>query len=173
MKCIKCTQERGVEFQRNSTGCGKLSRVCRICDRKRRAEYRARPSFRARNREYQTRYQASDANIKQVRLLQMALWEATPEGRASVAQKSSAYRARRREAIPPWADRNLILAIYKSAAIYRHHGIPCHVDHIVPLTSRRVCGLHCGANLTLMLAADNMRKNNLQWPDMPDYERAR
>ncbi len=42
------------------------------------------------------------------------------------------------------------------------------VDHIVPLQNPLVCGLHCEANLRIILGADNFAKCNRWWPDMPE-----
>lgn len=44
-----------------------------------------------------------------------------------------------------------------------------HVDHIVPLKSELVCGLHCGFNLRVIPAEYNLKKGNRYWDDMPDY----
>lgn len=76
-------------------------------------------------------------------------------------------RARQLQATMVWADRALMDDIYALAAIYTRAGFPAHVDHVVPLRSKRVCGLHVPANLSVLPAVDNIRKGNRWWPDMP------
>jgi len=58
---------------------------------------------------------------------------------------------------PPWADR------VKIADIYANRPAGYHVDHIVPLKGRTVCGLHCEANLTYLPGTENNNKYN-NWP---------
>lgn len=74
-------------------------------------------------------------------------------------------RARRRacetRSTPTWADVNAMAAIYASCPSGHH------VDHVVPLRSKLVCGLHCEANLRVVPARDNLVKGNKEWPDMP------
>jgi hypothetical protein len=70
-------------------------------------------------------------------------------------------------ATPEWADHDIIRALHQIAFLYRKAGIPANVDHIVPLQSKIVCGLHCQANLTILPKLDNLRKSNRTWPDMP------
>ena len=43
-----------------------------------------------------------------------------------------------------------------------------HVDHIVPLNSPIVCGLHNEFNLQIIPPATNYHKSNNYWPDMPN-----
>lgn len=87
------------------------------------------------------------------------------------ASKVADSRARRRaaevQAVPMWADFDKIAQIYALAQQMRELGCEVHVDHIVPLQSDTVCGLHVHDNLRVMLAFDNASKSNRHWPDMP------
>ena len=40
-----------------------------------------------------------------------------------------------------------------------------HIDHIIPLQNRLVCGLHCISNLQAIPAEDNLSKFNKFDPD--------
>jgi hypothetical protein len=63
--------------------------------------------------------------------------------------------ARCKQALPTWADRQVINAIYAEA-----RRMNMTVDHIVPLRGTNVCGLHIENNLQLLSRADNARKGN-------------
>lgn len=78
-------------------------------------------------------------------------------------------KARKLQATPPWADREKIKEIYfQSKNIFEKTKVKHHVDHIIPLLSDFVCGLHCEHNLRVIPATDNLKKKNYFWPDMSD-----
>jgi len=70
------------------------------------------------------------------------------------AYRRSLYVQQKRNAIPPWADKEKIKDIYLSCP----KGY--HVDHIIPLRGKLVCGLHVETNLQHLPAQENMRKRN-------------
>jgi hypothetical protein len=71
-------------------------------------------------------------------------------------------------ATPLWANKFYIDEIYRLAKLRtKIMGFDWHVDHIVPLQSKLVCGLHCETNLCVIPAKQNQIKGNRYWPDMP------
>jgi hypothetical protein len=75
------------------------------------------------------------------------------------------YRGTKLNAIPSWFEKEAIDAVYsESISRSKSEGVDYHVDHIVPLQSKFVCGLHCLANLQLLTKSENSRKSNRHWP---------
>lgn len=63
---------------------------------------------------------------------------------------------------PSWADQGAIDAIYLEAKNLTKRTMIRHVvDHIVPLVSKIVCGLHIPQNMQVMLYHENARKHNM------------
>lgn len=88
-------------------------------------------------------------------------------------QHGARRRARERQATPPWARSGEVSAeireIYRMCeSLNRCAGcVKYHVDHIVPLDGKLVCGLHVPWNLRILRKEANLAKGRLTWPDMP------
>ena len=80
------------------------------------------------------------------------------------AQRASKRRAAKVLACPKWLsniDLAKIKSIYKMANnLSKKTGTKHHVDHIVPLQGKDVCGLHVPWNLQVLPAEENLRKYN-------------
>ena len=85
--------------------------------------------------------------------------------RSENAHIIAAARARRhaaqKRATPSWADRRGINNVYRQAAeATRVTGVSHEVDHIVPMSSSLVCGLHVPWNLRVLTKVQNRAKGN-------------
>ncbi len=84
--------------------------------------------------------------------------------RPQAAAQLAKYRAAKLKATPAWASSELIGKFYKEAKeLSTMTGIVHHVDHIIPLVSAEVCGLHVEFNLQILTGAENQKKGNRQW----------
>lgn len=119
----------------------------------------SRQAVIARTRAYQVAH-------PEMRKAAFAKWrKANLEVMAELVRR---YYAQRLKAYPTWADPQAILSFYAhSKAMSLATGVKHHVDHIVPINSKIVCGLHNEFNLRVIPAVENMSKGNRYWPDMP------
>jgi hypothetical protein len=96
------------------------------------------------------KYQAANPELCRERVKRWG--EANPE---KLRIYTANYRARKHRAIPPWVDLEAISSFYEEAAKKN-----LHVDHIVPLKGRTVCGLHVLNNLQMLTKSENSKKHN-------------
>jgi len=87
---------------------------------------------------------------------------------AAKAEKEARRRAAKLNATPRWNDVDRMREFYFAADFLSMvTGEWYHVDHIVPLQSKLVCGFHADSNLQVVPGAHNQAKGNRWWPDMP------
>lgn len=83
-------------------------------------------------------------------------------------ERCARRRASCQQAQPQWADKRKMRELYAEAArLSRYAETVYHVDHIIPLNSDLVCGLHAQTNLCILEGKQNSSKGNRYWPDMP------
>lgn len=74
--------------------------------------------------------------------------------KAETRARSILRKSFQRQATPSWANLAVMNEIYKNCP----EGY--HVDHIIPLQGKLVCGLHVENNLQYLTVEDNLRKGN-------------
>ena len=117
--------------------------------------------YRNRHRESISRYSAAWRRENQEWVKR---WNATNR------HITNALCAKRRGALlratPPWITETQLNAmkefymLAQELAWLNQDGKPLHVDHIVPLQGKDVCGLHVPWNLQLLPRSGNIRKGN-------------
>jgi len=84
--------------------------------------------------------------------------------RGAVNALNAARKRRIRQAVPIWVDKEhkkRIKEIYELADIRtRLFGYSWHVDHIIPIQGKNVCGLHVAENLRVIIGTENISKKN-------------
>jgi len=90
------------------------------------------------------------------------VWKAN--NKLQVRADTKARRRKHREATPSWITRKQkseIRHIYQVAiTMTQTTGVQYVVDHIYPLRSEAVCGLHVPWNLQVMTQEENLKKSN-------------
>lgn len=80
-------------------------------------------------------------------------WSATEP--MVISAKTMRHNAQKLQATPSWANPDLMHSFYRMASVFN-----LEVDHIIPLQSKTVCGLHVQHNLQLLTREQNSRKGN-------------
>jgi hypothetical protein len=86
--------------------------------------------------------------------------------------RTAKRRAQKKHAVAPWANDAAIKAIYKECQnLTKETGIKHEVDHVYPLQSPYMCGLHVENNLQILTETDNSKKGNRTWPDQLECQK--
>jgi hypothetical protein len=136
------------------------------------------------------RRRSMEAGYKEKSNLRAKIWREQNKGRAKASVEKwhkdnpervslikGRHRYRKRDATPSWLTESQIEDMAKLHAICRKLEalMPAkyHVDHIVPLQGKDVCGLNVPWNLQILEAGSNIRKSNKMLGEHFDYTRLR
>lgn len=155
--CAECQRARIARW--HSGAGGKASRAA--------SKFKHSAQIRASAKEYRKKNRARIVAYNSAYRREKRDWFLTYYRSYNAARKAAIIRA-----TPEWADMEEIKGVYRAAHdVTSRTGKPHDVDHIVPLRSKLVCGLHVAANLRVIAATDNVAKGNRWWPDGPFQDR--
>lgn len=150
-ECIGCKQVK--PLQDFSLKRGKPEARCRVCRAELYKQYRADNKQKVcdRNKRHYNKVKGTLAQQNKNSIKSKKYRETHPEVfRFHTAKR----RANLLQATPYWSNLTSIYAFYKACpAGYE-------VDHIVPLNSKIVCGLHVESNLQYLPIQENRSKSN-------------
>lgn len=170
--CLHCkTFKRHSAFYKSKGARDGHHTYCIDCDKLRSAQYRDanRNKERARTRRY-------CSENRQREIDKVKRWRKLNPHKESA--KKALREASRINACPSWCKtkkyREEFSAIYQQAKWIEKVTDEKHeVDHIIPLRSDFVCGLHVPWNLMVLSAKDNSSKSAYWWPGQLDCQKGR
>ena len=161
MFCKGCLQELDSSYfftdKNRKSG---LSYYCKSCHRaKLKQNYLLKREKRlVKMKEY---YHSNSSKLNEKSKIRGKEWRSNNKDKNCF--KAAKYRTKKLKATPSWADFDKIQMYYGVAAFLNWLNcgfIKYHVDHIVPLQGKMVCGLHVHDNLQVLLAQNNLKKHN-------------
>ncbi len=156
--CMECQREKALVYYREKRESVLLAKkLAREADPE---KFRARElAYDAANREARAE-KARERYAKDLQKCRASEKEWREKNRPKKAAAQREREAAKSRRTPSWADREKIKEVYAEAQRYRELGLDVHVDHVVPLHGKTVSGLHVHHNLRVILAEDNVKKNN-------------
>lgn len=121
------------------------------------------PEYYAKNKSkiiaYQEQYRNDPMNQEKIRQAKTVYRQ---ENKAHLNALKAAYKASKKGATPDWVDHKVIAKRYDECKLLNDEAgyIKYHVDHIVPIRGKKICGLHVPWNLQVITAKENMQKSN-------------
>ena len=161
--CWKCKQTKEfIEFGRNRSKPDGLATECKPCKREqdKAVYFKNKKTIKQKAKEwyYKNKESFTEQQKQNFRLADQRYRKRHPD---RLASKNMRRLANKINATPAWADKVAIDYVYFAAkVIERVYGTKWHVDHIIPLNGKTVCGLHVHNNLQLLAPLDNIKKSN-------------
>jgi hypothetical protein len=155
--CAKCnTTKDESEFYSNRAKADGLHIYCKECSKKAKNEWRAKNPEKVYAYDKQWQEANKDKKSKNYKNWQQ-------NNRGTVNAYNAKRRALEKSSTPSWANLDAIKSLYNVAQYFNWISggfVKHHVDHIVPLQGKTVCGLHVENNLQILIDKDNLRKSN-------------
>lgn len=153
-KCPKCQIVKDIEeFSIDASRKGGRQCYCRDCQSK---IYESKKAIAKEQRK--KRYLENKEREKQ------KMRSYYDSNKSEYYARNAIRRSIRLSASPSWLtqeDKEAMAILYAhSQYLTETTGEPWHVDHIVPLQGKTVCGLHVPWNLQVITAKENLAKNN-------------
>ena len=158
--CPECNTDKPTEaFSQNASRYDGLQGQCKSCrSSRRKADY-----LKNKDRELSMAKVWSKENPDAVRA-KAKRHRQSDHGHAYYNSRNAQRRATKRNATPAWLTKKQegdIKAMYALAKKFEKLcNVEYHVDHIVPLAGKDICGLHVPWNLQLLPASINLAKGN-------------
>ncbi len=160
--CSKCGLNEKKPMQTYCVGCISAYQKERYIKKresilKRQNEYHEanRKQVNHRNKEYKLKNLEKCINLTKN-------WKIN--NKSKVNASNGKRRANLRNALPKWLTNDelwMIEQAYDLAQLRtKVFGFKWHVDHVIPLKGKNVCGLHTPYNLQVIPAKENLRKRN-------------
>jgi len=156
--CKKCNTTLSLDkFGKDSNRTGGISIYCKQCKNNTKRNWVIQNKEKAAEYDKQWQQQNKDKKAKNYKNWQV-------NNRAKVNSYNSYRRALELQATPKWLTASHKLHIecrYSLATMFSNNtGEQHHVDHIIPLNGKTVCGLHVPWNLQVITAKENLSKSN-------------
>ena len=170
--CIRCnTLKPFSDYRKRSSMKDGHRNVCRVCENKRTKERLSNPLKRESwlNNHRKRRANLSDEKKEQIRQRGLAY---AKRNKHMFLRRTRERQLKCKNAIPKWVENDFekffMKEIYHLSKLRSElTGVDHQVDHIVPITSDLVCGLHCSDNLRIITRIENQSKGNRHWQNMP------
>lgn len=176
-RCFKCKETKDLKlFSKNKNTKDGIQNCCKECMKiyskinnkeyyqKHKVERRlAAEKYKKENQDLVSAYMKHYRSIKKEDIKKsMKAWSV--KNHHIKLAINAKRRATKLKATPKWLTKTQlaeIANIYKQAKeLEKETGLKHHVDHIIPLKGKNVCGLHTPWNLQIIKAEENLKKGS-------------
>lgn len=170
MICRNCSENKELDqFYKNKTYASGYATICKPCQREYYKEHRAKPEIKeAHNARGKAWAKANPEKRKEVTKKYREANKERANAKAREWAKANRdlknanwqrYRARKKQATVTKSE--AVDFVYYAAKVLKDvYGKQWDVDHVIPLSHDKVCGLHTACNLQLLTPAENYSKGN-------------